>query len=593
MRSCIAAAIAASVYAQSHRFVADEFTLLGASDASAPIRFSAAMPLSNVAELEARVLAMSDPSSPTYGQWMTRDEVNALIAPAASLRAEVRAWVTSTGAKCVDFPSSLRCTASAGAINALLQTTLSAFSQLPSGRTVHRLHPDTEYTWPAHLDGKLLFLTNLADFPTARRRNGRMQAIGVDAEGKAAATDYAVLLETLGDFYNTKGVSGSAAATTAPAEFQNDACYNKKDLTEMAKANGLAVWNITTTHGPCQGLDVEASLDEQYMGAVGFGNTQWYWTDDDWMFDWTQTLMATPDSGLPHVFSISWGWSEADQCQIDKQGPCKTDASNSSGFVSVTNSQFAAVTARGVSFLISSGDSGAHGRTDGGCAKTKTLPDWPTSCPWITAVGATQISDGTSTGPFATPYCQKPPAGLPACATGGSEITCSTATKALITSGGGFSNVAPQPAWQATAVAGYLASGAKLPPKGDFNATGRGYPDVSALGHNYIIWVQGSGTQVDGTSCSAPVWGAVIGLVNAARLAAGKPVVGFANPAIYQLAASTPAAWHDVTKGDNSCTEQGCNGGKCTGFGAAAGWDAATGFGSADVKALIAAWVAM
>lgn len=143
---------------------------------------------------------MSDPSSPTYGQWMTRNEVNALIAPAASLRAEVRAWVTSTGAKCVDFPSSLRCTASAGAVNALLQTTLSAFSQLPSGRTVHRLHPDTEYTWPAHLDGKLLFLTNLADFPTARRRNGRMQAIGVDAEGKAAATDYAVLLETLGDF---------------------------------------------------------------------------------------------------------------------------------------------------------------------------------------------------------------------------------------------------------------------------------------------------------------------------------------------------------------------------------------------------------
>ena len=30
MRSCIAAAIAASVYAQSHRFVADEFKLLGA-----------------------------------------------------------------------------------------------------------------------------------------------------------------------------------------------------------------------------------------------------------------------------------------------------------------------------------------------------------------------------------------------------------------------------------------------------------------------------------------------------------------------------------------------------------------------------------
>ena len=96
------------------------------------------------------------------------------------------------------------------------------------------------------------------------------------------------------------------------------------------------------------------------------------------MFDWTQTLMKTADSGLPQVFSISWGWSEADQCQIDKLGPCKTNAKNSSGFVEVTNAQFAAVTARGVTFMISSGDSGAHGRTDPSCKFAKqTHPAHP------------------------------------------------------------------------------------------------------------------------------------------------------------------------------------------------------------------------
>ena len=311
------------------------------------------------------------------------------------------------------------------------------------------------------------------------------------------------------------------------------------------------------------------------------------------MYDWTQTLMKTADADLPQVFSISWGWSEADQCQIDKVGPCKTNAKNSSGFVLATNAQFAAVTARGVTFMVSSGDSGAHGRTDDGCATPKTHPDWPTSCPWITAVGASQIENGVSKAPFHSPYCQKPPAGLPACATGGSEITCSTATGALITSGGGFSIFASAPAWQADGIKAYLASGAKLPPKGDFNETGRGYPDVSALGHNYIIWLGGQPLQVDGTSCSAPVWGAVTGLVNAARLAAGKKVVGFANPAIYQLVASTPAAWTDIVKGDNSCTEGGCNGGKCTGFGAVKGWDAATGVGTPIVDALVAAWVAL
>ena len=384
-------------------------------------------------------------------------------------------------------------------------------------------------------------------------------------------------------------------ATTSPAEFQADSCYNKKDLAAMAKANGLPDWNISHTTGPCTGTDpdAEASLDEQYMGAVGYGNEQWYWTDSDWMYDWTQTLMKTADAGLPQVFSISWGWSEADQCQIDKVGPCKTNAKNSSGFVRETNQQFAAVTARGVTFMVSSGDSGAHGRTDSGCATPKTHPDWPTSCPYITAVGASQIQDGVSKAPFTTPYCTKPPAGLPACATAGTEITCSTATKALITSGGGFSIYEKTPAWQADAVKTYLASGAKLPPAGDFNATGRGYPDVTALGHNYIIWLSGQPLQVDGTSCSAPVWGAVTGLINAARLAAGKKVVGFANPAIYQIAASTPAAWFDITVGDNSCTEGGCNGGKCTGFGAVKGWDAATGWGTPIGPELIAAFVAL
>lgn len=98
--------------------------------------------------------------------------------------------------------------------------------------------------------------------------------------------------------------------------------------------------------------------------------------------------------------------------------------------------------------------------------------------------------------------------------------------------------------------------------------------------------------QVDGTSCSAPVWGGVTALTNAARLAAGKKVLGFMNPAIYQIAASTPAAFHDITVGNNDCTEDGCTAG-CTGFEAAKGWDATTGWGTPDVTAFIAAAVAL
>jgi len=306
------------------------------------------------------------------------------------------------------------------------------------------------------------------------------------------------------------------------------------------------------------------------------------------MYDCTQTLLTTPANQRPDVFSISWGWSEADQCTIDPEGPCKTNPKNSHGYVAAVNKNFATVTATGVSFLISSGDAGAHGRTDPSCSTPKTRPDWPTAADYITAVGATQIQNGASNG-ATSPFCTKPPAGLPGCATGGTEIVASTATGALIVSGGGFSNVAPQSPWQATAIKGYLASGAKLPPTGDFNATGRGYPDVSAIGHNVVIWLSGQPLPVDGTSCSAPMWGGIIGLANSARVTAGKKVLGFLNQALYGLDASV---WHDITVGNNDCTEDGCAAG-CTGYEAAKGWDAATGFGSPDVTALIKALAAL
>lgn len=552
--------------------------------------------MENYDVLQERLAQISDPQSPVYGNWMTGEEVNRLTAPKSEVRAEVREWVTSTGAVCKDYPHSLRCTGTVDQVETLLSTKVSAFKQhTRNGQIVHRVHPrDQSWSIPERLQGKLLFLTNLVDFPTVRRRNGVFQAINADhVTGRVQATDYSVVPETLSDFYNIGTAVSSKLSSSAPAEFQNDTSYNKKDLADFVKEAALKPWNASHTIGPYDGgsPDAEASLDFQYMGAVAQEGDMWYWTEGDWMYEYVQHIASLPDTGVPSVFSISWGWSESDQCTIDPAGPCKTNPKNSYGYVSACNQGFATATARGISFLISSGDSGAHGRTDPSCSTPKTHPDWPTAADYITAVGATQIQDGVSKG-GKSPICTKPPAGLPTCATGGTEIGCSVATGALIVSGGGFSNVAPQPTWQAAAVKAYLASGATLPPTGDFNATGRGYPDVSALGHNYIIYLGGQPLQVDGTSCSAPVWGGVISLANSARLAANKKVLGFLNPALYQIAASTPSVFHDVTVGDNKCTEDGCSAG-CTGFECAKGWDAMTGWGTPDVTALITALVAL
>ena len=80
-------------------------------------------------------------------------------------------------------------------------------------------------------------------------------------------------------------------------------------------------------------------------------------------------------------------------------------------------------------------------------------PDFPASSPYVTAVGGTDFDQKSVVG----------------------------TEKAWSNSGGGFSNTFGIPAYQAKAVKHYKRT-ATLPPARLYNDTGRGYPDVSALG---------------------------------------------------------------------------------------------------------------
>lgn len=144
--------------------------------------------------------------------------------------------------------------------------------------------------------------------------------------------------------------------------------------------------------------------------------------------------------------------------------------------------------------------------------------------------------------------------------------------------GGGFSEYFPRPAYQNNAVSGYLKSIGTLN-KGLYNANGRAYPDIAAQGYAFVIILNGVPTLLDGTSVSSPVAAGVLTLVNDALLAAGKPPLGFLNPLLY---AGNGAGFNDITTGSVT----GCN---STGFPAKKGWDAASGFGSPDFKAIRAA----
>jgi len=300
----------------------------------------------------------------------------------------------------------------------------------------------------------------------------------------------------------------------------------------------------------------------------------WFWTNTGWLLEFVNEFSNTPT--VPYVISMSWGWTENEQCSITS---C-LGLSNEE-YVAEVNAGFQKIALRGITIFAASGDQGAPGDANPHCTNRAEpiSPLFPAASPFLTAVGATMLQQETLVAPppiCSTYTCANVTLGSP-------EVTCSYPT-ALITSGGGFSFYSPMPSWQSTAVNSYIKSqSSSLPPSQYWNASNRAVPDVSALGHDYLIRNNGVWMDVDGTSCSTPVWAGIATLINDWLLSNGKAPLGFLNPLLYQLGAQS-GYFFDITVGNNKCTESSC----CTyGFNAAPGWDAATGLGTPNFQNIL------
>jgi subtilase family serine protease len=187
----------------------------------------------------------------------------------------------------------------------------------------------------------------------------------------------------------------------------------------------------------------------------------------------------------------------------------------------------------GTTFYFGSGDNGSN----------SNVPPYPASSPYVVAVGGTTLTTGAN--------------------------SSYTAESAWGASGGGCSPIIARPSWQAGVGAATCA--------------GRAVPDVAADADFYTgayVYVNGGPQMGDGTSLATPLWAGMAAAVNRYLGAAGRSLMGFSAPRLYQLA-TTPTSYsrdfHDVTSGNN-------------GYPAGAGWDEATGWGSVNLANLAADW---
>ena len=385
--------------------------------------------------------------------------------------------------------------------------------------------------------------------------------------------------------YNVNNTDTDPNTSVGSMEFQGLSGFSNKDLISSQLQNGVKSNPVANNHiiGTNNSPDGESQLDVQVMYWAASNATLWYedykgTNDNGWIYSWSVDFMNRQD--VPQVVSLSWGWSEIQQCTV---GKCTNETSKQ--YVDRTNVELMKIGIRGTTVVVAAGDAGSPGRTNELCGSKQLPTGWnninpifPGGSPYVLSVGASYllIKDMNKYNKFVTPICQNNQ-----CATGSVE-QCATYNQTIWTSGSGFTHWNPTPSWQLPYVQKYLKSGIHLPNSIYFNSTNRAYPDVTAFGHNCAVVNNGKVGTADGTSCAAPIFAGVIANLNAYQLSKGRPLLGFVNPLLYKIYGLNPNTFNDILVGDSSCTEAECCG-RNFGFLAGKGWDPVSGLGSPNI----------
>ncbi|KAJ6622550.1 family S53 protease [Mycena sp. CBHHK59/15] len=515
------------------------FAKVGVAADSAPVYFRIALPSKDIAGLEKALLDVSTPSSANYGNHLTKEEVNAFVAPSDEAVAAVQAWLSSHGLTANTSSSAgdwLAVTVPVSKANEMLSAKYETFKHISSGKTyartlsyslpadvadfVEHIHPTTTFNNPLSLSPVLsapspapASLRTLLPHPCLRSLYGIPKTAATESSNSIAVAGF------IGQFARKADLK--SFLTSFRTDMDSSTTFTVQEIDGGKNSQGASAAGI------------EANLDVQYTVGVATGVPVYFVSvgdnyqdgDLEGFLDIVNFLSGEDD--VPQVMTTSYGENESDMSEALALKLCNA---------------YMAFGARGTSVLFASGDGGVEGGQSQTC--TTYQASFPAGCPYLTAVGSVH---------------------------GTSPETASTF------SSGGFSNYWGAPDYQADAVAAFLQIQGSTN-KGLFNASGRGYPDVSAQGENVQIVSGGTTEGVDGTSCSSPIFASVIGLINDQLLAAGNSPLGFLNPWLY----SNPDMLNDVTAGSNP----GCG---AKGFAAEAGWDPVTGLGTPNFSKMLAA----
>jgi subtilase family serine protease len=526
------------------------------------------------ADLTALLAAQQDPASPDYHNWLVPEQFAARFGASPSDISQITAWLEAQGFVVRGVAPSRNWIAFSGSAGLARQ----AF-----GVEIHRYQVDgeshfanaSEPSAPAALAGLVAGIRGLDDFlPRSPRPQLRPEYTSASGHHYLAPDDAATIYN-LKSLYQ-KGYDGSGQKLVVAGQSAIDLSDIQafRTLFSLPK-NDPQIVLVPGSKDPgiVSGDVVEADLDVEWSGAMAKNASLTYVYSRN-VFDAVQYAVA---QNLAPVVSLSYG-------------TCETGAQSTATLLRLVAQQ---ANAQGITWIASSGDSGAFGCESGTAATAVQGPaaTLPASIPEVTAVGGTSFNEGSG-----TYWSASNNASLGSALSYIPETSWNdtAAANLLEASGGGPSALYAKPSWQ---------TGTGVP-----NDSARDIPDVAMPAGVYhdgaIVCTSGScangltgaTTVVGGTSLSAQLFAGVAVLVNHYQVgsgAAAKAGLANMNPTLYTLATKYGDAFHDVVSGDNiePCRAgfHGCASGSF-GYQAGAGYDLVTGLGSVNAYTLAAEW---
>lgn len=522
------------------------------------------------AALEQLLAEQQDRSSPNYHAWLSPEQFGDRFGLSSNDIAQVVSWLQSEGLV-VDEISRARnwiwFSGTAGQVQAALRTEIRRY------RVDGELHYANagEPEIPAAIGPSITGILGLNDFRPRSSHAARARASNENTPNSIrpqfsspggthflTPDDFATIYNLM-PLYNAGHdgsgqrivVAGQSAVGLADIQvFRSIYGLPKKDP-QLVLVPG------SPDPGHVFGDEGEADLDIEWSGAVARNANIIYVYSPDVRVSVSYAI----NQNLGSVLTLSYGSCEQE---------------NPPGEINSTRALAQQANAQGITWLASSGDSGAAG-CDAPFTQNKASQglgvSFPASLPEVTAVGGTQLDEtgsqywsASNSINFASALSYIPEKGWNESDADG-----------LASSGGGLSVAFPKPSWQTA--------------PGVPGANSRAVPDVSlsAAGHDgYLIVTQGVPGVASGTSAAAPSFAGILALVNHYQELNGLQTQsgqGNLNPNLYSLARNTAGVFHDIIAGDNivpcAVATPDCSTGTL-GYTAGPGYDPVTGLGSVD-----------